>query len=118
GAGEERLTQPTGQFKLFNDVRWFEPDSGQPVLFKIDATGDAKIGPTASRNAVLAAFAAWTNVPTASLVLQDGGATAAAGGGGCDGKSAIVFNDPTSCITDPSGCGGVLAVGGYCAGGA
>ena len=118
GTGAARLTNPTGQYTLFNDVRWFEPDDGQPVLFKIDSTGDAKIGPTASRNAILAGFAAWTNVPTASLVLHDGGPTAPVGSGGCDGKSSILFNDPSNAIVDPSGCGGVLAVGGYCAGGA
>ncbi len=115
-SADERLTMPTdAAFKLFNDVRWFEPDDGQPVVYKIDAAGDPKIGATASRNAVDAALAAWTNVPTAAIVLQDGGTVSGAASGGCDGKNTIVFNDPSGSVGDPSGCSGILAVGGYCA---
>lgn len=106
----------TGSFKLFNDVRWFEPDDGKPVLFEIDPAGDPKIGANASHNAALAALAAWTNVPTASIVLQYAGPLTSTGSGGCDGTNAIVFDDPADAVTDPSGCSGVLAVGGYCAG--
>jgi hypothetical protein len=115
---QDSLTPETAGFKLFNDVRWFEPDEGKPVLYKIDSAGDPKIGPAASHNAVLAALAAWTNVPTASIVLQDGGSISGAPSGGCDGENTIVFNDPSGSVSDPSGCAGVLAVGGYCAGGA
>jgi hypothetical protein len=111
------VTPENSGFKLFNDVRWFEPDDGKPVLYKIDAAGDPKIGATASHNAVLAALAAWTDVPTASIVLQDGGSITGAPSGGCDGKNTIVFNDPSNSVGDPSGCAGVLAVGGYCANG-
>jgi hypothetical protein len=116
-ATQDSITMPTESFKLFNNVRWFEPDQGQPVVYTIDAAGDAKIGPNASRNAVDAALAAWTNVPSASIVLQDGGTFSGATSGGCDGKNTIVFNDPSGSVTDPSGCSGILAVGGYCAGG-
>jgi Matrixin/Thrombospondin type 3 repeat len=115
---EDQLTPENSGFKLFNDVRWFEPDEGKPVLYKIDSAGDPKIGPTGSHNAVLAALAAWTNVATASIVLQDGGSITGAPSGGCDGKNTIVFNDPSGTVGDPSGCAGVLAVGSYCAGGA
>lgn len=116
--GGARLTMPKGEFKLFNNVRWFEPDDGQPVLYRIDAAGDQKIGANASRNAVLDALAAWTDVPTASIVMQDGGAVTGSPSAGCDGKNTIVFNDPSSSVSDPSGCSGILAVGGYCASGA
>jgi hypothetical protein len=111
------LGATTSGFKLFNNVRWFEPDSGQPVVYLIDQNGDAKIGASATRNAVEAALAAWTNVPTAALVLQSGGATVPSPSS-CDGVSKLVFNDPFSEVQDPSGCGGILAVGGYCASGA
>ena len=117
-AAADILTPETAGFKLFNDVRWFEPDQGLPVLFKIDTAGDPKIGPNGSRNAALAALAAWTNVETAAIVLQDGGGISGAPSGGCDGKNTIVFNDPSGNVLDPSGCSGVLAVGGYCANGA
>ncbi len=118
------LAQATGDdaqsegYKLFNNVRWFLPDSGQPVRYYVDQAGDAKIGATASHNAVNAAFAAWTDVATSSLVMQSAGTASATANGFCDGTSKIVFNDPFGEVTDPSGCGGILAIGGYCAGGA
>ena len=103
---------------LGNPSRWFEPDFGQPVLYNIDATGDARNGPTVSRTSVDSAFAAWTNVPNSSLVLADGGLLSAPlPFTGCNGGSRIVFNDPFNEITDPTGCGGVLAIGGYCSSG-
>ena len=96
--------------------RWFEPDSDQPVSYLIDSTGDATLGFSASRAAIDAALAAWTNVPTANLVLQDGGTTAPGPFNQCS-ISRIVFNDPSNEITNPSGCSGVLALGGYCTNG-
>ncbi len=115
-ADQTVATSSTG-FKLFNDVRWFEPDQGLPVVYLVDAAGDPKIGATASRKAVDDALAAWTNIPTASIVLQDGGTITGAPSGGCDGKNAIVFNDPSGTVPDQSNCSGILAVGGYCASG-
>ena len=102
-------------YELFNDVRWFEPDSGTPVRYFIDANGDATLGRSASTGAVVAAMAAWTNVPTASIVLESAGPTTS-DGVSCDGTSSVVFNDPSDTIGNPMNCGGVLAVGGYCAG--
>ena len=84
-------------------ARWFEPDSGQPVTYLIDSTGDATLGFSTSRAAIDAALAAWTNVPTANLVLQDGGTTAPGPFNQCS-INRIVFNDPNNEITDPSGC--------------
>jgi hypothetical protein len=108
----------TEGYKLFNNVRWFLPDSGQPVRYFLDQNGDAKIGVSASHNAVHAALAAWTNVASSNLVMEAAGTRAATANGFCDGTSKIVFNDPFGEVTDPSGCGGILAIGGYCAGGA
>jgi hypothetical protein len=105
-------------YKLFNNVRWFLPDSGTPVRYFIDQAGDAKLGFNASQNAINAAFAAWTNVPTASLIMESAGPATATANGFCDGTSKIIFNDPFGEVTDPSGCGGILAIGGYCASGA
>lgn len=96
-------------------ARWFEPDSGTPVSFLIDPTGDVKIGAAGSRAAVNAAMAAWNDVTTSSLILQDGGLLAEpAAYAGCSGSNRVVFNDPFNEITDPSACGGTLAIGGYC----
>jgi hypothetical protein len=97
-------------------ARWFEPDGGQPVSYLVESGGDAALGPTVSRAAVDAAFAAWTNVNGASITLQDGGTTGSGTFSGCT-FNRILFNDPSSEITDPSNCGGILAIGGYCSSG-
>jgi hypothetical protein len=94
-------------------ARWFEPDSGQPVTYLIDSRGDVTLGFATSRAAVDAALAAWTNVTTSSLVLQDGGITAPGPFSQCS-INRIVFNDPNKELTNPSNCSGVLALGGYC----
>lgn len=101
---------------LGSPSRWFEPDCGLPVNYPVDSTGDLQLGLNTSRAAVDAALAAWTNVPTASLVIQDGGLTTASAFAGC-GTNRIVFNDPFNEITDPTDCGGVLAIGGFCTSG-
>ncbi len=100
---------------LSSPSRWFEPDSGDVVAFRIDPTGDAKVGPSDSHQAILDAFAAWTNVPSAAIRLVDGGSTDPVTFAGCSGGNRIVFNDPFDEITDPVVCGGVLAIGGFCA---
>ena len=94
--------------------RWFEPDGGIAVEYFIDSTGDAKLGPSASRTAVDTALAAWTGISTASLQLADGGLTQPAPYAGCSGGNRIVFNDPWNEISNPVNCGGILAIGGYC----
>lgn len=94
--------------------RWFEPDSGASVGYKVDAAGDSKLGFAASKAAVDAALAAWTDVGGASLTLADIGTTSGTFSG-CDGNHRVLFNDPYSEVSpDPSGCSGVLALGGYC----
>jgi hypothetical protein len=96
--------------------RWFEPDTGEVVSYLVDSNGDATLGAAASRAAVGAALAAWTNVSTASLVLADGGTTAPGTFAGCT-FNRVLFNDPANEIADPSNCGGILAIGGYCTSG-
>lgn len=119
----ELATTPTEYHDSFTflgnpPARWFEPDSGLPVNYLVDPTGDTQLGPTTSRAAVDDAFAAWTNVATASLTLQDAGNTGPIRLNDCStATSRVIFNDPFGEITDPSGCTGVLAVGGYCSSG-
>ena len=99
-------------------VRWFEPDSGQPVGYVVDSTGDSALGFAVSRAAFDSALAAWTNVATSSLVLQDAGTTPPVRLNDCSNTtSRVIFNDPFGEIPDPSNCGGVLAMGGYCSSG-
>jgi len=97
-------------------VRWFEPDSGLPVDYSIDANGDATLGFAVSRTAFDAALSAWTDVSTASLILEDGGTTPTLPLNNCDSStSRVIFNDPFNEIPNPNQCSGVLAMGGYCA---
>src|SRR5262249_22933652 len=64
---EHAVTQAQENFTfLGSPARWFEPDSGLPVTYMIDSTGDSKLGFAASRAAIDAAFAAWTNVSTSN----------------------------------------------------
>ncbi len=100
---------------LSSPSRWFEPDVGEAVEFRIDANGDAEIGPDDSRAAVNQALAAWSDLPSSGLLLADGGSTDPITFSGCSGGNRIIFNDPFDEITDPVNCGGVLAVGGFCA---
>jgi hypothetical protein len=96
-------------------ARWFQPDSNLPVSYLVDSTGDSRLGFATSRAAVDSAFAAWTDIPTSSLILADGGTTSPAAFNPCD-VNRITFNDPFNEITDPVNCSGILAIGGYCSG--
>jgi len=101
--------QPGAQYAFLGNTRWFEPDSAQPVVLRVNPNGSPIAG--GGNNEVNQAVAAWTNVQTTSLVLQNGGATTAFGWR-TDGVSAISFNDPLDQMSDPVGCSGVLAIGG------
>lgn len=94
--------------------RWFEPDDGIPIGFRIDVTGDATLGATVSREAVAAGLAAWTALPDSPLALFDAGDDEPAPFAGCPDSNRIVFNDPFGELNDPRGCRGTLAIGGFC----
>jgi hypothetical protein len=94
--------------------RWFEPDDGMPIGFRIDATGDATLGPVISRTAVQAGFAAWSGLATSPLTLFDAGDDAPAPFAGCPDTNRVVFNDPFGELDDPRDCRGTLAIGGFC----
>ena len=70
------------------------------------------MGFATSRAAVDAAFAAWTNVPSATIILADAGTTAPGPYNQCN-IDRIVFNDPFNDLSH-TGCAGTLAMGGYC----
>jgi putative Ig domain-containing protein/matrixin len=104
----------TEEFALFQPPgRFFEADEGTPLSFLIDQRGDAILGLSASRQSVDGGFAAWTNVPSATITLQDGGVTADLTPP-CPGPSKVRFDDPDNDIDPPVGCTGVAAKGGFC----
>ncbi len=94
---------------LGSGYRWFEPDSGQPVGYRLNQTAAPIAGGGVTE--INQALAAWTNVQTTSLVLQNAGSTTAFGFQQ-DGASAISFNDPLGQMSPPVGCSGTLAIGG------
>jgi hypothetical protein len=94
--------------------RWFEPDDGIPIGFRVDVTGDARLGVTVSRAAVQAGLGAWTELPDALLALYDAGDDMPAPFAGCPDASRVVFNDPFGELDDPRNCRGTLAIGGFC----
>jgi cysteine-rich repeat protein len=108
-------TQSLSAFTLLGTPsRWFEADSGIPVGLGVDPNGDVDLGPAASTAAVEDGMAAWTNIATATLVLENAGPVTLSPIGSCDFQSKIIFNDPFNEIDAPSGCSGTLALGGGC----
>ena len=103
--------ETTAQFQLGPNGRFFEADEGTPLDFLIDQRGDSTLGLTASRAALNQAFAAWTNVATASIILEDGGLTGDLSSP-CPGPNTILFDDPEGAIPDPINCHGTLAITG------
>jgi hypothetical protein len=101
-------------FTFLGPARWNEADAGETIAYFIDENGEPGVGLDETVNAVDLAMTAWTNVPTARITLAVGG-TAPARPMACDGSSQIVFNDPFGDVPDPSNCGGILALGGFCA---
>ncbi len=108
------LRVPVAEFTLLDNPpgRWFQPDSGQPVIYAVTGA-DTALGANATLDAIDGALAAWTNVTGASIVLTRGG-NAPAAPLRCDGFSQIVFDDPFNEMPSPVSCSGVLALGGYC----
>ena len=108
------FTEPPAFTVLPTPVRWFEPDSDLPVNLGVDPTGDVDLGASTSTTVVENGMAAWTDIPSARIVLQNGGPAIPSPISTCDGESKIVFNDPFAEVDDPIGCSGTLALGGGC----
>ncbi|MBP1779877.1 MAG: hypothetical protein H6Q86_5888, partial [candidate division NC10 bacterium] len=98
-------------FTLMGPARWFEPDSGLPVVMKINSAGEP-LAPTYGFEQTRQALQAWSNVPGSSFQYQDGGFTDAAGRR-YDGVNAVSFRDPDGIMDPPIRCGGTLGVGGF-----
>ncbi len=87
--------------------RWFEPDSGLPVSFKVNPDN----APYATVNDdITAAMNAWTHVNGIPLEVIIGGTTSS-----CSpslSENTIIFNGCDGRWSPSSGCQGVLALGG------
>jgi hypothetical protein len=94
-------------------LRWNEPDTGLPVTMKFNPANAPSVVPGGARAQFEASSANWTAVTGSTIVMQDGGDTAAA----CfqkDGVSAVSHGDVCNQFPDfdAASCSGVLAVTG------
>ena len=97
------------QYHLFSPgVRWFQPDSGQPVPFTVNL--DQAPSPNAMSD-VTSAMNAWSNVSGSSMRVVSGGTTSSCLSGG--GPSLIYFDNCDGGFSAGSGCAGILGIGGY-----
>ena len=96
------------QFHLWNPpARWFEPDTGQSVVFKVNTEG----APPQVENSVVAAANAWSSVAGSSLRVVSGGTTTTCGLFSLDGVNSISFNNCDGYFHGSGNCsGGALAV--------
>ncbi|MFN8641919.1 MAG: matrixin family metalloprotease [Candidatus Binatia bacterium] len=109
-----RLESRPAFILLQPNARWFEPDDSLPIGFRVDVTGDARLGPEVSREAVREGLAAWSALPDTPLSLFDAGDDAPAPVVGCPDASRIVFNDPFGELENPRNCRGTLAISVIC----
>lgn len=106
-------TEISPAFMVGDTGRFFEPDEGTPLSFVIDQRGDSALGLDVSRQSVDSALAAWTNVPTATVDLEDNGLVADLSAP-CPGPSVVMFDDPDGEIPAPTDCHGTLGLGASC----
>ena len=92
---------------LGSGFRWFEPDSGGKVTFRVNPRN----APPGSDGAGEAAAEVWSTVPGSTMRVEIVGATSACGIQ-ADGTNSIAFNDCSGMFDDPVNCTGVVALGG------
>ena len=114
----------TGRFVTLSSgspARWYAVDSGAALTVDVEPGGNPLADDAAAVGEMERAMAAWTAVPESRLTLQLGNGNADFTGSHFTspadtyyaGVNIILFDDPYNDISDPSGCSGVLAIGGY-----
>jgi hypothetical protein len=101
-------------------ARWEQADAGAAVRFKLQRAGNPLGDGPAAVAEIERALQAWTAVPESRLALELGdddynyvGTHTQSPAGSYVGQNAILFDDPYDDIPQPSGCSGLLAIGGY-----
>ena len=101
-------------------ARWYETDAGSTLSLDVERARNPLGDPTGAVDAVRRALEAWTDVPESRLRLAIGNANAAFTSANTRSPAAsfppanvVLFGDPYDDIPDPSGCSGILAIGGY-----
>jgi len=103
-----------------NPARWVQSDSGSAVVIDVDPTGNPLGNDAQATAEMVRAFDAWNDVPESRLLLSLGNGNdnfvathAQSPAAAYPDRSVILFDDPYNDISNPSGCSGVLAIGGY-----
>ncbi len=103
-----------------NPARWYQWDSDLPVAIDVETAGNPLGDAPAAVAEIVRALEVWTQAPDSRIFLQLGNGNAdfvathaSSPGSASPGANIVLFDDPYDDIADPSGCGGVLAVGGY-----
>ena len=91
----------------FGPARWNEADSGTPVRWFKSTNAPAPVTGSDGAAETVTSLAAWTNPPSASIVLQYGGTTTQSGQGPFSHIGVITFEDPGGDVSS-----GALAIGG------
>lgn len=102
-------------------ARWYGVDDGTALIVDVEPDGNPLADNAAAVSEMARAMAAWTDVPESRLTMQLGNDNANFTGTHFtspadtyySGTNIILFDDPYNDISDPTGCSGVLAIGGY-----
>ncbi len=101
-------------------VRWTSIDTGQAVIVNVEPDRNPLADDAAAVLQIRRAMAAWSDVPESRLLVSPGNENADFTGSGAQSpakayppSNVVLFGDPYGDITDPSGCSGTLAIGGY-----
>ncbi len=124
GLAPESATPRTSRFITLSPgspARWFQADDGIALTVDVEPGGNPLSDDAAAVAEMERAMAAWTSVPESRIALQLGNGNADFTGSHFNspadtyysGTNVILFDDPYNDISDPSGCSGVLAIGGY-----
>jgi hypothetical protein len=96
------------QFHLFSPaMRYFEPDSGQPVIFSVNPDGAPN---PQIMDDLAAVMHTWSSVPGCALQVASGSTVSGCRG---TGGSLIYFDNCDGMFGPSSGCAAIIALGGF-----
>lgn len=101
-------------------ARWYGVDTDGAVTFDVDPAGHPLGTDAGAVDAIQRAMEAWNQVPESRLVLATGDVSVdfparnpTSPAASYPPTNVVLFDDPYDDISDPNGCAGVLAIGGY-----
>jgi hypothetical protein len=110
---------PFTMLSLSSPARWNEPDTSTTIWVDIQQSGNPLSDGPAAVAEIQRGMTQWNDVPEARIVLQVGDPDADFTSSNNSPASSyppgniVLFDDPYDDVSDPNGCGGVLAIGGY-----